>query len=229
MKNRISFYLFVFMVLAGLWATAGHYLAPRPSAEILASVMVTPGPEWFLEQLPRYDRQVLLSALHIVPSFVFMLLILLQLSGGLRQRYPWIHRWNGRLFVVLGFLIGVTGLILGIVMPFGGMVESLAVVLMGGGFLISLVMGLRRVRQGRIAEHRYWMLIMTALGFAPLTMRLLLGVAIYTTELGGPQLFGPTMFLGTLVNLWFVHRLLLQNNRQRGIAHTGQNSPFQES
>jgi uncharacterized membrane protein YozB (DUF420 family) len=159
--------------------------------------------------MPRYDRQALLAAVHIVPAFVFTLLILLQLSGRLRRRYPQLHRWNGRLFLILGFLIGVSGLVLGIVMPFGGRVETLAALLMGAGFLFSLVMGVWRIRQGRVAEHRYWMLTMSALGFAPLTMRLLLMVVMAVTDFTGPQLFGPTMLLGMIVNLWLLHRLVL--------------------
>lgn len=229
MKNRIAFSLFVFMVLVGLWATAGHYLASRPSAEVLATVNVPPGPEWFLEQLPRYDQQVLLTALHVIPSFVFMLLLLLQLSGRLRQRYPQLHRWNGRLFVLLGFLIGCTGLILGIIMPFGGTVETLAVIIMGVAFLLALFMGLQRIRQGRITEHRYWMLHMIALGISPLTMRLLLGVAMYTTDFSGVQLFGPSMFLAMAINLFLLHAVVLKKHSQLSRGSGKQMSQLQES
>lgn len=228
MKQKITISVFVFMVLAGLWATAGHYLAPLPTAEMLETMTIVPGPEWFLQQMPLYERHALLTALHLVPSFIFVLLILLQLNGRLRRRYPQFHRWNGRLFLLLGFFIGISGVVLGIIMPFGGRLETVAVLIMGTGFLYSLMMGLVRIRQGRIPEHRFWMLHMTALGFAPLTMRLFLGFAMYTTDFTGPELFGPTLLLGMLVNLLLLHRVVLKSVTHKRALSTSEVSRVQE-
>ena len=212
MKRKLFISVFVIMVMSGLFATVGHYLTPRPTAQMLETMTIVPGPQWFLEQLPRYDRHAVIAALHVVPSFVFMLLILFQLSGRLRQRYLQVHRWTGRVFVVMSIVIGISGLMLGVIMPFGGAVETLVVSVIGIGFLYSLMMGVVRIRHGRIAEHRYWMLHMAALGFAPVTMRLLLGIGIYTTSFPGPALFGPTMLLGTIINLLLLHGLVLGTN-----------------
>ncbi|MBD3670433.1 MAG: DUF2306 domain-containing protein [Gammaproteobacteria bacterium] len=201
---------FIFMVLLGLFATAGHYLAPRPTAEMLATMSVAPGVEWFTEQLPRYAQHPVMTALHIVPSFLFMLLILVQLSPRVRERALPTHRWLGRLFVLMSVVIGVSGLLLGIIMPFGGLFETVVIVVVGLAFLAVLAMGVIRIRQGRIAEHRYWMLHMVALAFVPVTMRILLNLGMFTTELSGPSLFGPTMLLGTVINLWVLHGFVLR-------------------
>lgn len=229
MRNKTFVTVLIIMVMAGLWATAGHYLVPRPTGQMLETMNIAPGPQWFLEQLPRYDRHAVIAALHVVPSFIFMLLILFQLSGRLRQRYLQVHRWTGRVFVVLGFVIGISGLMLGVIMPFGGAVESLAVFLIGIGFLYSLTMGVMRIRQGRIAEHRHWMLYMTAFGFAPITMRLLLGIGMYTTDFTGPALFGPTMLLGMLLNLWVLHRFVLGTRLRAGVQNRPMGNRIQES
>jgi hypothetical protein len=45
MKQKLTISVFVFMVLAGLWSTAGHYLAPPPPAELLQTMTIAPGPE----------------------------------------------------------------------------------------------------------------------------------------------------------------------------------------
>lgn len=214
--NKLRLSILILLVLMGLWATAGHYLAPRPTAVMLQSQFIPPGPEWFLEQMPRYDSRPLLTALHVVPSFLFLSLLLAQLSPTLRRRRPRVHRWLGRGLVALGIPIGLSGLVMGVVMPFGGLPETAAIALFGSGFLFSLFMGVLRVRQRRWAEHRYWMLHMVALAFAPVTMRLLFVVSLYTTPWSPQTAFVATMLLSMVLNLWMLHYFILAANTGRG-------------
>lgn len=50
--------------------------------------------------------------LHILPAVIMAMSGLLQLIPAIRQRYPRFHRWNGRVFFVLGVLGAFTGMYL---------------------------------------------------------------------------------------------------------------------
>lgn len=56
------------------------------------------------------DLNVLFA--HILPAIVMALSGLLQLFPAIRQRFPTFHRWNGRLFFVLGVTGAFTGMYL---------------------------------------------------------------------------------------------------------------------
>lgn len=217
MKTRLLYLLGGFFVVMGLAATAGHYFAPRPTQEMLQQGFYPPGPEWFLEQIPRYDAHIWKTALHVVPAFAFVLLIVLQLSSRLRRKRPAVHRVIGRILFVFSVVMSLSGLVLGLTMPFGGIIESIAMVFYAGVFLFCLFRGIIYIRQKNIQAHRYWMLHMVALAFAPVTMRMLLGFAMYLSNMSGPEIFGPLMIVSPLVNVALLRLFVLKKTSAKNL------------
>lgn len=199
-----------FLVFIGLWATLGHYFAPRPDATMLETGFNPPGPVWFLEQLPRYGDHELITALHIWPSMLFMLMVLFQLSSRTRSRFPGLHRQMGRVIAGIVVIFSISGLLLGIVMPFGGGVESIATIIIAGLCLLFIILGILAIKKGKVIEHRYWMLHMVAIAFTPVTMRILLLFAMLITPYTGSDLFGPLMLLSLIINLVFLNKIILK-------------------
>ncbi|MGB5279902.1 MAG: DUF2306 domain-containing protein, partial [Arenicellales bacterium] len=158
-------YLILGLSIIGMWSVVSHYM-PVPELTSIDAFYPPPGKEWFLQQLPRYDAYPITTALHVIPAFLFMLMVPLQLSSWLRKKNIKFHRWIGRTFVVLSLSIIFTGFTIGIIMPFGGNIEMIASFIIGTGCLISLIIGVIRIRQKRIAEHRKWMLRMLVFAFA---------------------------------------------------------------
>ena len=99
-----------------------------------------------------------------------------QFLPGLRTRRPGLHRWTGRLYVLACLVGGLSGAVLAAgartglpsTVGFG----TLAVIWL---FCTSRAYDL--ARQGRIAEHRRWMIRSFALTFAAVTLRLYLPFA----------------------------------------------------
>ncbi len=73
-----------------------------------------------------------LTLLHVVPGGLFLLFAPLQFSSRLRSRHLALHRWSGRILLPLLVASVLPGLYFGIVMPFGGLGEAVAIVLFGG-------------------------------------------------------------------------------------------------
>lgn len=213
LSRRAFLILFGLLFVVGLLASLGHYLAPIPSVEQIQQYNIKPGTDWYVEQMANYREFAATTGLHVMPAFFFILLSLFQLSAKLRQNYPAFHRWNGRLFMLLSLSISISGLALGLFMPFAGPVETLFVVIYASAFTYALWRGYQHIRRREVAQHRLWMLRMVALGYAPVTMRLIYVVMLQTMAVEAKDIFTPTMLAGAILNLiaieWWMRRKIV--------------------
>ena len=86
-----------------------------------------------------FARHPGLTMIHIVPGVLFMVLGPFQFSQTIRARHLQWHRWNGRIFVTCGFIIGISALLMSFTMPsIGGVNQAAATILFGSFFLFAL-------------------------------------------------------------------------------------------
>jgi len=96
--------------------------------------------------------------LHIVPGLVMVALMPMQASRRLRQRWPLLHRWSGRLFVLVGLLVCATALIMNARFPaVGGPLKRAVIYAMCGALLATMALGIRAIRRRDVSGHRKWM------------------------------------------------------------------------
>lgn len=111
---------------------------------------------------------------HIFSSAIALALGPFQFSTHLRQKYLNLHRWFGRLYLIIGVLIGgLSGLYMSL-FAFGGVIAK-----SGFGVLaiLWLYTGLRAYLEARrrdIIEHKKWMVRNFSLTLAAVTLRLYL-------------------------------------------------------
>jgi len=94
-----------------------------------------------------------------------------QLHPRLRGRWPRVHRWMGRLYV-LGVAIGGSA---GLVMAWfahGGVAGKLGFALLACAWLATTWLGYTCIRAGELTAHQSWMIRSFALTFAAVTLRL---------------------------------------------------------
>ncbi|WP_218044374.1 DUF2306 domain-containing protein [Kiloniella laminariae] len=113
---------------------------------------------------------------HVLGSLIALLIGPWQFIGGLRNRWPGLHRWTGRLYM-LAVLVGGVG---GFIVAWTTLAGPVAV----AGFATLSVLwlyvtgkGYQTVRAGRYVEHRRWMIRSYALTAAAITLRLGLPIA----------------------------------------------------
>jgi uncharacterized membrane protein len=146
-----------------------------------------------------------LTLIHIVPGLLFMLLGPLQFSSSIRARYLRWHRWSGRVFVVCGFVIGITALIMSLGMPaIGGVNQAAATTLFGSYFLVALTRAFWLIRRREVALHREWMIRAFSIGLAVATIRPIMGIFFATSRLTGltpREFFGIAFWIGFVLHL----------------------------
>ena len=124
------------------------------SPEVLANAHATP---WLV--------------LHVVGSATALLFGSAQLVPRVRSRWPWLHRWAGRLYAS-GCLLGGTG---GLVMAFGSTAGPWATLGFGGlaiAWLATTAVAWRTAIACDYAAHRAWAIRSWSLTFAAVTFRL---------------------------------------------------------
>ena len=152
-----------------------------------------------------FARFPILTMIHIVPGLLFMILAPLQFSTTIRSRHLWWHRWNGRVLVVCGLIIGISALVMSFAMPaIGGFNQAAATVLFGAFFLFALCKALWHIRRREIARHREWMIRAFAIGLAVATIRPIVGIFFATSRLSSLtpyQFFGTAFWIGFVLHL----------------------------
>jgi uncharacterized membrane protein len=168
---------------------------PRASAQRLA-------------ELNSYDRQFAAhpgwTLVHVIPGGLFLAFAPFQFLARLRQRHPGIHRWSGRVLVLLAFPIGWSGLRFGVGMPFSGTAEAAVIGPFGILFLASVILAVVAIRRGHTARHREWMIRAFAIGIAIATVRVvvsILDMALTPFDYHPREIFALSIWIGTIVTV----------------------------
>ena len=147
----------------------------------------------------------ILTLVHVVPGLLFMLLGPWQFSATIRARHLRWHRWNGRIFVCCGVVIGVSALVMSFGMPaIGGVNQAAATTLFGAFFLLALGKAVWHIRRKEVAQHREWMIRAFAVGLAVATIRPIIGIFFATSRVSGltpHEFFGIAFWIGFTVQL----------------------------
>ena len=161
----------------------------------------------------RFFASPLPVVLHIVGAAVYALVGAFQFAPGFRRRWPSWHRWAGRLVVVCGLLVGLSGLWMTLFYPWpkgdGALLYALRLVF-GSAMVGSIVLGFTAIRQRDVRQHRAWMMRGYAIGLGAGTQALILlaGELI----LGPPTEFSRALLMGAawVINLaiaeWIIRR-----------------------
>ena len=150
----------------------------------------------------RFGEHRIATLLHIVPGAAFLLLAPLQFSARLRRRHLMLHRWSGRALLVAATISVTSGLHFGLMMPYGGWGEALAIGVFGAMFLAAVAEGYLAIRRRQIARHREWMIRVFALAIAISTVRIVAGVL--DVALAPVGITPRTLFVISLWTGWIV-------------------------
>lgn len=138
----------------------------------------------------RFFASPLPVLLHILSASVYAVLGTFQFAPGFRRRYPAWHRAAGRLLVLCGLLVGLTGLWMTMfyLIPYGGKLLYVLRLLFSSAMVICILLGFTAILRGDVARHRAWMTRAYAIGLGAGTQAI--------TEMAWTLIFGPPGELG---------------------------------
>jgi uncharacterized membrane protein len=174
------------LVLSAIPITAGAFRL----TQLAGGAVITPAnARFFASPLP--------VVLHIVSASVYAILGAFQFAPGFRRRRPGWHRAAGRLLVLCGLLVGLSGLWMTLFYsrPDGsGELLSALRLLFGSAMVVSIVLGFTAIQRGDVRRHRVWMLRGYAIGLGAGTQALTLAAG--AVILGPPSELSRALLMG---------------------------------
>jgi uncharacterized membrane protein len=176
----------------------------------------------------RFDAAPLPVVTHIVSAAGYGLLGAFQFATRFRQRYPGWHRLAGRLLVLCGLLVGLSGLWMTLVYPGANGSSALLYalrLLFGSAMVVSIILGWTTIRRRQVTQHRAWMTRAYALGLGAGTQIPVLMaremIAGPPSELGRALLMGASWVINLAVAEWAIRRRAHRPARtaSAGVAH----------
>lgn len=116
---------------------------------------------------------------HIGGGTVALSLGFFQFSTALRERYPQFHRWTGR-FYLLGVAIGAATAFYMSVHSVNGQTFGIALFTLASFWVVSAMLAVYAVLNGKYEAHRQWMTRNYVLTFAFVIFRLLAMTPLFT-------------------------------------------------
>lgn len=158
--------------------------------------------------------------LHFLGGGILLVLGNVQLLPSVRNRFPQVHRWLGRLYASMAVLTAIGGFV-HIVTDgtVGGTIMDIGFALYGILMLIAAVETARHARAKRFDVHRAWSLRLYALAVGSWLYRIEYGIwFVFTGGLGIDDFNGPfdrvMVFFFYIPNLLLVEWLLRTQKRQ---------------
>lgn len=163
--------------LFGLYILA-FYAGALAEGEMAAWNRVLPG----LHD-PERPAATLGIGLHFFAGGVILALGCIQLMSGVRDRWPALHRWTGRVYVTAALLAGLGGLTFIVIKgTIGGPVMDVGFGLYGVLTVLAAVQTIRHARAGRMGVHRAWALRLFALAIGSWLYRMDYGFWLMLTD-----------------------------------------------
>lgn len=161
----------------------------------------------------RFFASPLPVVLHILSAGVYAVGGAFQFAPGFRRRRPGWHRAAGRLLVLCGLLIGLSGLWMTLFYPGANGTSALLYalrLLFGSAMVVAVVLGVAAIRRGDVIGHRAWMARGYAIGLGAGTQVLTLTAGELIggppSELSNALLMGAGWAINLAVAEWAIRR-----------------------
>lgn len=118
---------------------------------------------------------------HVFASVCAVFLLPFQFSAWLRRTRPYLHRYSGRVYLVVGVALGGLSALYMSVFAFGGMLAKLGFACLALCWLGPGLQAYRAIRHGDVSAHRRWMIRNASLTLAAVTLRVYLPLSMIAT------------------------------------------------
>lgn len=147
---------------------------------------------------------------HVLLAAIITVGGLIQLIPIIRSKWPAIHRWNGRLYVITAMVMSLSGMFMVISRyekMVGGLMGQIAILINGGIIVLCAVKAFKYVRMRKIAQHRIWALRLFLAVSGVWLFRV--GLMAWLSIHGKPVGFDPVSLSGPFINvLYFIVYIL---------------------
>lgn len=167
--------------------------------------------------------------LHIIAALIYSVLGAFQFSSELRRRAPRWHLLSGRVVLVAGLVVALSGMWMAAFYPFppalqGPLLLTVRLVV-GAGMGVSLVRAVTTIRRGEVAAHRAWMMRAYALGLGAGTQVVVTLPWILAFGMPTHLAYELLMTLAWVINLAVAERLIQRGHGGARAQNPSESAP----
>ncbi len=151
-------------------------------------------------ELPNANVWIMIIQLHIILAIIALITGPLGLSRTIRMEKPILHRWNGRIYVIVIVVNILPGYYIALYAN-GGMWSTIGFFILNTLWLLTTINGFRFIKKGQVNSHRSWMLRSFFLTFANLTIYIVMTILHYGANLPYGLSYSLGAWLAFTINL----------------------------
>lgn len=151
-------------------------------------------------ELPNEKLWIVMIQLHIALAIIALITGPLGLSRAMRMKKPHLHRWNGRIYVMVIVFNILPGYYVALYAN-GGIWSTIGFLILNTLWLLTTINGYRFIRKGQVHRHRSWILRSFFLTFANLTIYILVTIFQYVAGLSYGFSYSLGAWLAFMINL----------------------------
>lgn len=150
----------------------------------------------------RYLDNPFITALHLIPGFIMLLVAPIQFGFGIRRKYPILHKIFGWAFVATGAICSLGLLWMVVVFPaLGGLLTQVVSFILVGALLLFMFVAIRAARGRQFERHRAYMMRSYAIALSVSTARIFIEAADLVFQVPFEMSFVTASAIGVIVNL----------------------------
>lgn len=146
--------------------------------------------------------------LHVFSSLWILAAGFTQFSSYLLRRWPFLHRWVGKIYVGIILLVSGPAALVMAVYASGGWATKASFITLSVVWWWATWLAYRAIREKKVREHRIWMVRSYALTLSAITLRLMQYCLAMYTSLDPAESYTLVAWPSWLLN-WFIAEMLL--------------------
>lgn len=150
---------------------------------------------------------------HVYASVFVLLAAFTQFSASILKKWKAVHRFMGRLYVIVVLLLAApSGFVIGLYAN-GGLSSRIAFCLLAVLWFAFTLLAFNRIRQKKIAEHKAFMYRSFALALSAITLRAWKFIFVYLFHPQPMDVYRVVAWLGWIPNLLIAEWLIKKFNK----------------
>ncbi len=147
-----------------------------------------------------YRDHVFLAYLHIIPGLLFLGLGGYQLIPFFRRKNYKIHRFVGKVFLLLSAIIFVTAIVLAVFVPFGDWLETITTIIFGIFLLYCVYKAYDTAISKKFILHRNWVIRIYFVALSVSTIRGIIALSDAVYGIPIKNSFGMAFLLAFIIH-----------------------------
>ncbi len=164
-----------------------------------------------------YVKNPLTMYFHVILGMVFLITGSYQLIPYFRKKSIVIHRIIGKVFLSTSFILSLSGIYLGLFLPFGDTIETFTNLVFGLFILYSTIMAYSTIKKKKVIEHSYWVRRIFFISLSIATIRFVMISFMVFSEKSLQESMGISFLIGFLLHFIIIEMWIRTDKQKRSL------------